>query len=122
MRLVGHPDGGEFTGTQEPGQRLRITAVGLDPVIRPTRHRGRRDHDAVDPETLQETIDHKAARAGFVADLQRRTVLADARQRFVQHLAIIGDSPKESDFQVPTFIGDGNRYRVPMNIKADVFR
>jgi hypothetical protein len=40
----------------------------------------------------------------------------------VQRLAVIGDGPEEPDFTVSTAIGDGNRYRVPMNIKADVFR
>jgi len=39
-------------------QRLRIAAVGLCTITRPTRHRGRRDDDAVDPEAFQKTIDH----------------------------------------------------------------
>lgn len=121
MRLVWHPDGGELTGAQQLGQRLRIATVGFYTIIWPTRHRGLRDHDAVDPEALQKTIDHEPAWAGFVADLQRSAVLADARQRLAQRLAVIGDGPKEPDFTISTVIGDGNRDRVPMNIKADEF-
>lgn len=108
MRLVRHPDGGEFTGAQQPGQRLRIAAVGFYTIIRPTRHGGRRDHDAVDPEALQKTIDHEPAWAGLVADLQRRAVVPDARERLAQHLAVIGDGPKEPDFTISNVVGDGN--------------
>ena len=84
-------------GAQQPSQRLRITAVGFYTIIRPTRHRGRRDRDAVNPVIFQETIDHEPARAGLVTELQRRTVLADARQRLVKQPAVIDDYPEEPD-------------------------
>lgn len=52
--------------------------------------------------------------------LQRRTVLANARQGLLQQLSVIGDGPKESNFPVQTLISDCNRYRVPINIEADI--
>ena len=104
-----------FTGAQQPGQRLRIAAVGF------TRSFGRRGIedgeivDAVDPETLQKAVDHElhaGLRSRPSASRRPLPMLASAPCATPQSLVT---RPKELDFTIATAIGDSNRYRVPMH-------
>nr|WP_210267636.1 hypothetical protein [Sinorhizobium psoraleae] len=59
MRLIGNPDGNEFSGAQLTGQHLGILAVGLDPIARPARHRRWRYDGTVNPDFPEIAIDDK---------------------------------------------------------------
>ena len=46
MCLVGDPDGGQFSSTQKAREAHGIKSIGLDPLSRPDRDQGRRNHAA----------------------------------------------------------------------------
>jgi hypothetical protein len=53
MRLIGHPDRCQLTGSMETGQHRGIAAVGLDAVARFAGDQGRRHHLAAMAEAGQ---------------------------------------------------------------------
>jgi hypothetical protein len=110
VNRVRHPHPGQFAGPEQPRQYHRIAPVGLDPLARPLRDQGRRDHQAGVPESLDLAIQPVSGWPRIVAQMQLAIAagqLADQplhRRRRVRHLT------EKPHLAAATAIG--NRYRV----------
>ena len=75
--LIGHVNGRQLTGAIEPGQLIGIPAVGLHAVGRLPGDEGGRDDLAMNAPAAQVAAQDKAARPGFVNQVQLEVVLGE---------------------------------------------
>jgi hypothetical protein len=57
MPFVRDPHRRHFLGTQELGERNRVTPIGLNPLARPSRDQRRRNHHAVVAERADQSTE-----------------------------------------------------------------
>jgi hypothetical protein len=65
------------------------TAIGLDPVAGLHRNQRWCHHDAVVPQTGQQTVKSISARTGFVAEVEATPMLAEPGHHFAQDIGAV---------------------------------
>src|SRR6516165_7458243 len=70
MRLIRHPDRGQFTGAVQLGKLGRIPPVSLDPLARLPRNQRWGNHNTLVTGRGKLSVDAVAAGAGFLAEAQ----------------------------------------------------
>jgi hypothetical protein len=90
LRLIGHMDGGQLAGAEQPDQLPGIPLVGLDALARAPRGQRRRDHLTRHAEPGDLAIEVVARHAGLVTDLDRALALHPLDQA-AQESGIVGN-------------------------------
>jgi len=100
----------------QPGERVAVAPVGLDPIAAALRHARRVDDHAVFALARQVAINHKSAGPGFVHEAQPagRGVQRPDRRR--QRLAIARDLPVVPDLAVAPLLSERDIDRVFVDI------
>src|SRR3954452_9748265 len=91
MSSVRYPNWRQFAGTVQPRQHQSVTAIGLDPVARLHRNQRWCHHDAVVPQTGQQTVKSISARTGFVAEVEAKPLLTKRSYHFAQDFGTVLD-------------------------------
>ena len=102
----GDVDRGELTGAMEPGERVAVAPVGLDPIAAAPRHARRIDDHAVLALRRQVAMNSKTVRPGFVDEAPPAGRGAQRLDHLRQRLEIAGNPPVVSDLPVAPLLGE----------------
>jgi hypothetical protein len=120
MRLVGNPDGGQFTGSVQLSEVDRIPPVSFDPVARSAEDQRRRNDHASMFGRRQLSLDPVPARSGFVTEPQ----FAAAASQFYSHRHRSGrrvcDHTVRAYFSSLTSLSKRDRNRILVYVQTDV--
>ena len=119
MARIGHPYGGEFTGSQKPSQALGIAPVGLDPVAGLLRYQRRRHDEALVTKALDQSLQAVAGRAGLVAERELRVLARQLRHQLARGGLTRVDLAEIAHLACPALLGDGHRIAQLRCIDAD---
>ena len=113
------PDRGQLPGPVQPGQPLRVPAVGLNPVPGPARDQRRRDHIAAHPQRDQQPVQLVTSRAGLVTGPQDCRITQPGDQTADRRL-IVENPVHHRDFLTPA--EDPHRDRVLSHVHPQMDR
>jgi hypothetical protein len=77
VRLVRHPDAGQFARSVQDRELSGVAPIRLDPLARFARYHRRGSHRTSMTEVGQMAVDNVAATTGFVAKLQPMAVFGE---------------------------------------------
>jgi hypothetical protein len=116
---LGRPDACQFARPVQSRQRNRIPPVRLDPLARPFRDQGRRDHHAIVAESLNLAIKPISRRPRFKADMQPLVSARQSLDRPLDRQRAVFDITEETDFTGPPPFCNRHRVLLLGDIKSD---
>jgi hypothetical protein len=119
MRRIGDPDRGQRAGAMQPGQRDRVTAVGLDPVARPYRNQRGRYHRAVMAKSRDLSLQAVATRAGLITDAELAVLLAEPFDQATHGIGLVGDLALKAHLARASRLGHRHRDLRLVRIQPD---
>jgi hypothetical protein len=101
MSRVGRPHPRQFASPMQPRQRDRVAPVRLDPLARPFRDQGWRNHHAIVAESLNLAIKPVSRPPGFEADMQPVISAGQSLDRPLDRQRTVLDVAEKPDFSRP---------------------
>jgi len=120
MRLIRHPDRGQFTGAVQLRKVDRIPPVGLDPLARLSRDQRWRDDGAFVSRFGELSLNPVTAWAGFITKPQLSSRSSQLHGQCPQGTRRVGDLPVLAHFSPQARCGQRHRYRIFVHVKADI--
>ena len=116
-----HANDSQVVGARQARKLHRIASVGLDALARRPRDRGRGDHIALPSLGGEVTLQHEAARAGLIDDVQPRVPCADEFAHRLGHRHdTTGHRAQVTNLGVARRVGYRNVDAVLVNVQTDV--
>jgi hypothetical protein len=116
MSPIRRPDPGQFARPMQSSKRDRIAPVGLDPLARPFRDQGRRDHQAVVSQRPHLAIKPVSRRPGLKADMQLIVAARQSLDRLLDRQGAVLDIAEKPHFSLPPSF----RYRHGVLLLGDI--
>ena len=118
--LIRNPDRGQFTGAVQLGKIDRIPPVGLDPLTWLSRDQRWRDDGAFVPRSGELSLNSVTAWPGFITEPQFSSRRSQLHGQRLHGSRRIGDLPMLAHFSPQARLGQRNRYRILVHVKADI--
>ncbi|GLS35748.1 hypothetical protein GCM10010869_13370 [Mesorhizobium tianshanense] len=119
MDDVRHPHSSQLARSMQPRQRDRVPSVRLDPLARPLRDQGRRNHHAVVTKIANLPAQPVTGRPGLEADVQSIILLSQLLDRPLYRCRTIFDLADKPDLAGAAALRDRHRVLLLGYIKRD---
>jgi hypothetical protein len=119
MNGVRHPYPGQLARPMQPRQRDGVPPVRLDPLARPLRDQGRRDHRAIVAEVADLPAEPVACGPGLEAHVQPVIPLAELLDHPLDRRRLVLDLAKKPDLAAATTLRDRHRVLQLRDVERD---